>query len=232
MAEFLVSEGRVIERGSDQAKREAKEHVPGDRVKDAPAMARELRWRVRLANGYDSDEDARVRRKAKTGTHDAVSGASRKRKRVDGEEEDEPKSIFLHFKPRRWDAVTVDPVEKEKRVVKVAPSDRASTDGLANWSAWDVSEVPEGEEVTVESRKDAIVKVRRTAHGLERQRVQRVLENWTWGPPESVSAAPASATAASALPKDDATPPPVTAVDPPTEDVKMDVTADDPPSAA
>ncbi|KAF7796792.1 hypothetical protein EIP86_007976 [Pleurotus ostreatoroseus] len=235
LSEFLVSEARVMERGSDQAKKEAKEQVPGDRVKDAPAMARELRWRVRLANGYDSDEDARTRRKAKAGTHDAVSGVSRKRKRVEGEDEEDANRLFMHFKPRRWDAITVNPVEKEKRVVKVPQTDRTSNDGLANWSAWDVEEVPEGEEVTVESRKDVLVKVRRTTKGLERQRVQRILEEWTWG--SSATGAPLAAasssseTAAPTEPTGSAPPPPDTTV-PQSEDVKMEVTAEDPSSAA
>ena len=43
LADFLVSEARTMERGSDSAKRQAKEDVPGDRIKDAPALARELR---------------------------------------------------------------------------------------------------------------------------------------------------------------------------------------------
>ena len=46
-----------MERGNDHAKREAREQVPNDRVKDAPALARELRWRVRLARGESSDDE-------------------------------------------------------------------------------------------------------------------------------------------------------------------------------
>ena len=83
LAEFLVAEARVMEKGTDHAKREAKEQVPGDRVKDAPAMARELRWRVRLAGGYESDDDARVRKgqKKAAGHKEEVNGAGKKRKR-------------------------------------------------------------------------------------------------------------------------------------------------------
>ena len=70
LAEFLVSEARTMERGTDQTKKEAKDQVPGDRIKDAGAMARELRWRVRLAGGYESDDDSRLRRKPKASSVD------------------------------------------------------------------------------------------------------------------------------------------------------------------
>ena len=68
LADFLVAEARTIERGTEQAKRVAKEEVPGDRVKDAPALARELRWRVRAANGWGSEDEggAKGRRKGHT----------------------------------------------------------------------------------------------------------------------------------------------------------------------
>ncbi|KAJ3526806.1 hypothetical protein NM688_g8215 [Phlebia brevispora] len=205
LADFLVSEARTMEKGSDHAKKEAKDHLPGDRVKDAPAMARELRWRVRLASGYDSDEDTRARRKAKIGAHE--NGLSKKRKRVEEGEEEDSSRIFLHFKPRSWDMITVDPVEKGKKTVKVAKVDISSNDGLADWSAWDVPESADGEDATVESRKDVIVKVRRTAHGLERQRVQRTLEQWTWTPagpdvpPSTETTAPPATNGTSATPE-------------------------------
>ncbi|KAG9089737.1 JmjC domain-containing histone demethylation protein 1, partial [Ceratobasidium sp. 392] len=52
LASFLVGEARSIERGTGK---EAREHVPGDRIKEPGALARELRWRVRNARGVDSD---------------------------------------------------------------------------------------------------------------------------------------------------------------------------------
>jgi len=45
---------RTIEKGTEAAKREAKEQVPFDKIKDPASMARELRWRVRAAAGVDS----------------------------------------------------------------------------------------------------------------------------------------------------------------------------------
>ncbi len=77
LAEFLVGEARILESGSDQAKKETKEQVPVDRVKDAPAVARELRWRVKQALGYSSDDEGSGRR----------SGAGSKRRRIEDEEE-------------------------------------------------------------------------------------------------------------------------------------------------
>jgi F-box/leucine-rich repeat protein 10/11 len=37
-----------------------------------------------------------------------------------------------------------------------------------------------GDEVEVERRRQVIVKTRRTFHGFERQRVERVIETWSW----------------------------------------------------
>ena len=35
-------------------------------------------------------------------------------------------------------------------------------------------------DAVVQQRKDVIIKVRRTERGVERQRVERILEEWTW----------------------------------------------------
>ena len=127
LAEFLVAEVRTMEHGSDSAKREAKEQVPSDRVKDAPALARELRWRVRLANGYASDEDSKHRRKGTVATSSSSPHAghtpatAKKRKRGEGDPELDPNGshgTFLHFKPRAWDAMVAYPAEKERREVQ------------------------------------------------------------------------------------------------------------------
>ncbi|PSS30925.1 hypothetical protein PHLCEN_2v2550 [Hermanssonia centrifuga] len=184
LAEFLVSEARSMERGTEQAKKEAKEQVPSDRVKDAGAMARELRWRIRLAGGYNSDDDSRARRKAKITVTEPMNGITKKRKRAqdDGEAE-ESTGHFLHFKPRSWDAVTVSPTERERKTVKRKRTDFDTDRWAEQWSSLtkeDIEEDDGEDEAVVERRKDMIVKVRRTPQGVERQRVERILEEWTW----------------------------------------------------
>lgn len=176
-----------MERGQDTAKRAAKEEVPGDRIKDAAALARELRWRVRLANGYTSDDDTRGRRKTVTNGHtngSSSGAAAKKRKRGDEEgDADEVMQTFLHFRPRRWDSITSYPAEKEEKKVKAKrPTEEAGWTDV--WTtAKDLDSLAEEgqEEAEVQLRRELVVKVRRTAKGLERQRIERTLEDWTWG---------------------------------------------------
>lgn len=58
LARFLVKESRILERSSstESARRDTKDQIPGT-IKDPTALARELRWRVRLAAGHDSDDE-------------------------------------------------------------------------------------------------------------------------------------------------------------------------------
>lgn len=178
-----------MERGTEHARKEAKEQVPGDRVKDAPAVARELRWRVRLANGYTSDDDMKHRRKPTTTTVSSVAlpnGTTKKRKR--GHEDgglEEPHDTFMHFKPRTWDVIAAHPVQREEKILKAPKPALDATDWSKDWVEWTESpELPAGDsEVTdamVEQRRDVIIKVRRTERGVERQRVERLLEEWVW----------------------------------------------------
>lgn len=237
LADFLVAEARTMEKGTDSAKREAKEQVPGDRVKDAPATARELRWRVRMASGYSSDDDAKSRRRALNGhTHglaSSINGSHRKRKRTEDETEGEAgHPAFLNFKPRTWDLIDTQPATTDTRTVKVRrPGESAGWGEL--WK--DVDEVmPDNgdDEASVQRKRDVVVKVRRTVKGLERQRVERILEDWTWGEGEDhTSVLPFTKTGtAKHLPsgsqQDEKTAPPApaeVAVQPPdgTADVKM-----------
>ncbi|KZT66856.1 Clavaminate synthase-like protein [Daedalea quercina L-15889] len=184
LADFLVAEARAIERGTDHAKREAKEQVPSDRVKDAPALARELRWRVRLTRGESSDDEGRGHRKSlkANGSVESLSnGAGTKRKRSPAPGD---AGIFRNFKPRLWERVANQPVERDSRVVKVRRPAPDGDDWNTRWAEWKDggdAETGEGAEaVRVERRKDVIVKVRRTEKGIERQRVERILEEWVW----------------------------------------------------
>lgn len=172
LAGFLVSEVRTIERGTEQAKKEAKDQIPADRVKDAPALARELRWRVRLAAGYQSDDEGLVVKAA------SANGTKRKRSQADSAV-DQP-SQFKNFKPRLWEAVAETAGEPEKEVVKAAKPDGSAWKD--QWVAWgdQISSADVDGQADVCRRRDVIVKVRKTATGVERQRVERVLEEWVW----------------------------------------------------
>ncbi|KAJ7734938.1 jumonji superfamily protein [Mycena maculata] len=171
LAEFLVSEIRILERGSDQAKKEVRDQIPSDRVKDPAAVARELRWRVRLAVGNASDDEGSSAVK--------TNGVGIKRKRT-AEEEERPR--FKNFKPRQWDNVIEDAQEGEARIINAPkPSDNDET-WKERWVEWTNGAV-DGDsagEVEVKSRTETIVRIRRTGEGLERQRVERVVESWEW----------------------------------------------------
>lgn len=179
LADFLVSEARAIERGTEQAKREAKEHVPLDRVKDAPALARELRWRARLVAGYESDDDGGTRRKAKTGSEPTLNGIGNKRKRAN---EDDVSGLFRNFKPKTWEQVASIPVETESRVVKARKPPPDDTDWTVGWREWkeELEDAEDGQQAEMERRREVIVKVRKTNFGVERQRVERIWEDWVW----------------------------------------------------
>lgn len=197
LAEFLVSEARTMERGTDSAKRQAKEEVPGDRIKDAPALARELRWRVRHASGYSSDGEGRSSRHSKSkpavnGAPDhATNGVGNKRKRSAADIGEESMELFRNFKPPGWERVDERPAATESTVVKARRPREDSSDWAEEWlRGGENVGAGEGEEAHVERRRDVIVKVRRTATGLERQIVERVFEHWQWVGGTSASSPP------------------------------------------
>ena len=185
LADFLVSEARTMERGSDSAKRQAKEDVPGDRIKDAPALARELRWRVRHAAGYSSDDDSRSSRKSKTGAvNGETNGIGNKRKRPMSEGTEDNTELFRNFRRRGWEKDVELPTERDSRIVRARKP--ISQDKSQEWAQpWvdgreEVEGADDAEEAHVERRRDVIIKVRRTEKGLERQRIERILEEWVW----------------------------------------------------
>lgn len=135
-------------------------------------MARELRWRVRLAAGYQSDDEGLAVKAV------SANGTKRKRSQADGGV-DQP-SQFKNFKPRLWEAVTETAGEPEKEVVKAAkPDGNAWKDQWVAWGDQISSEDVDGQ-ADVCRRRDVIVKVRKTATGVERQKVERILEEWVW----------------------------------------------------
>jgi len=174
LAVFLVSEVRIMERGSENAKRDAREQVPTERVKDPAAMARELRWRARLAAGHASDDEGNgaQRMTAATNGH-GVNGS--KRKRLDSEE----RSVFRNFKPRAWENVKEDVTLNETRESKgVRPEE--GEEWKEHWVKWRDDTDGGGEPADVNRRQHVVVKVRRTLTGVERQRIERVVEEWVW----------------------------------------------------
>ena len=174
LAEFLVSEARILETGAEQAKKEVREQIPTERVKDAPAAARELRWRAKLALGYSSDDEGSGgTRRAKKSVTPPIGF---KRKRVEGDDEI---AHFRNFKPKPWDAMVV--VKKEANQTRVSKAARPSEGD--EWTSRWVTEAEvkdEEDEATVESCQEVVIKVRRTLKGLERQRIERTIEDWTW----------------------------------------------------
>ncbi|KAH7927694.1 Clavaminate synthase-like protein [Leucogyrophana mollusca] len=183
LAGFLVSEVRTMERGSDHAKREAKEQVPNDRVKDAAAVARELRWRVRISAGTSSDDEDFGRPAKKNGVNGHVpNGQGTKRKRTLQESADEQLVQFKNFQPKAWDEADELLRESEQRVVKARHPETGDS-WHRRWMEWDGKWVDGGEDepqASVESKREVIVKVRRADGGLERQRIDRVIEKWVW----------------------------------------------------
>lgn len=177
LAGFLVSQVRTIERGADQAKKDAKEQIPTERVKDPAALARELRWRVRLAAGYESDYDGDTRTEAKVADSHYV-GNKRKRSQLDIV--NDRTFVFKNFKPKIWEIVSEEAVEHHNRIMKARKPEGDLRKG--QWMDWndDSIEADDGDDVDVIRREDVTIKVRRTVSGLERQRVERVIEEWTW----------------------------------------------------
>lgn len=177
LATLLVSEVRAMERGTEQMKREAKEQVPSERVKDAAAMARELRWRIRLAAGHSSDDEDSGRCQANImGNGDTAN----KRKRIDSDNADDKEPKFKNFKPRLWESVVEKNVEYETNVLKARKPEEGGDDWKERWIDWKPEETDEGDSANVKRRCDVVIKVRRTTSGIERQRVERVVEEWIW----------------------------------------------------
>lgn len=188
LSDFLVSEVRTMERGSESLRRDVRDQVPNDKVKDAPAVARELRWRVRLAQGYASDGDQSGRFRA---GEPLTKDVGRKRKRdtefshtVQGD------ARFRNFQPKIWEALAEEQEEGVRHLTVQPAQDISSL--VEGWKDWKeepiMSQMVNGDKVEVGRRRQVIVKTRRTVNGLERQRVERVVETWNWDDVEDANA--------------------------------------------
>ncbi|KAF8436936.1 Clavaminate synthase-like protein [Boletus edulis BED1] len=188
LCSYLVSEVRAMERGSEAAKRDAKEHVPTDRIKDAPALARELRWRVRLAAGTTSDDEGNERPLKKALTNGSASvngGVKRKRSPMEMQGPETETSLgrvqFRNFQPKGWDVVEDLPKEEETTTVQAVYPEEVV--GLQQrWVKWDDGTSGEdgGRQALVERKREITVRARKIDGGLERQRIERVFERWEW----------------------------------------------------
>jgi F-box/leucine-rich repeat protein 10/11 len=175
VARFLVSQARDLERGPEAARREAREQVPADRVKDPSAVARELRWRARLALEWESDLESA------DGPKSAAEGSDRSTKRNRPTDDKwEVDAQFRNFQPKAWQFADRKSEQRTERKYKARPM----TDNELLKGEWleDVAgmEVGSSEEVTITSRKMVTTKVRKTMSGIERQRVESVIEKWEW----------------------------------------------------
>ena len=163
-----------MERGSEAAKRDARDQVPTDRVKDPAALARELRWRIRLAAGATSDDEDLGRPAKKT----MVNGHGVKRKRSPLESQGAP-VLFRNFQPTEWDVVLDLPNEEDSRTINVPyPSEEGWQQRWCDWG-----NEPMGSDASTASvarKRTVMVKIRSVDGGLERQRIERVVEKWVW----------------------------------------------------
>ncbi|KAF8623960.1 hypothetical protein AX15_006118 [Amanita polypyramis BW_CC] len=173
LAEFLVSEARLIEKGSEYSKKEARDQVPTEQIKDAPAMARELLWRARLvAHGSASDEE---------GVKDTNNLKGGKRKRSTESPGIDDNATFKNFRPKKWDSSTENVLGKEMRLVRL-PKPEGDEKWKEKWSEWRTLEDEDGDTpvAQVTHFRDVLVRVRKTPRGLERQRIERIVEELVW----------------------------------------------------
>lgn len=169
-----------MERGPDSLKRDVRDQVPNDKVKDAPAVARELRWRVRLAQGYTSDGDESGRFRAREPMAKEVGRKRKRESEFSQAVQGDPK--FRNFQPKIWDALAEEQ-EEGVRHLTVQPTQDISSlaEGWTDWKEEPIrSQMVNGDNVEVGRRRQVIIKTRRTVHGFERQRVERVIETWNW----------------------------------------------------
>lgn len=135
LARFLIKESRILERTSstESARKDTKEQIPGT-IKDPTALARELRWRVRLAAGHDSDDELESPFAPKDKANGSANGNGKassvtpagganplKRKRggvgsavsTDSNGGVPQRPRFKGFIPRDWDQTELRPVETD-----------------------------------------------------------------------------------------------------------------------
>ena len=176
-----------MERGSEAAKRDVKEQVPSDRIKDAPALARELRWRVRLAAGTTSDDEEHGRpfKKALTnGSANVHGGVKRKRSPMEMHGTETGTTLgrvqFRNFQPKVWDVAEDLPKEEETQTVQAVYPEEVGWQ--QRWTKWDDGALvgDAGRQALVGRKREITIRARKIDGGLERQRIERMFERWEW----------------------------------------------------
>ena len=94
--------------------------------------------------------------------------------------DDEERVRFRNFKPRRWDNLVENAEEEEAKVVHAPKPTEAEGEWKERWTDWTNGESAEGEEVRVKRRTETMVRVRKTADGLDRERIEIQRESWAW----------------------------------------------------
>ncbi len=182
LVHFLIAEVRVMERGSDSGKREVKEQIPSDKVKDAPALARELRWRLRLVINGTSDDETEVKKRGKLLPSSGATNLKRKRSNdtvaVDIRD---LKPEYKNFVPKTWQGCQKQAGQVERWNSHAVEPQETDSQWAERWMDWEADRGgDDSDEVHIERKSEVIVKVRRTPTGIERQRVERLNEIWDW----------------------------------------------------
>ncbi|KAF8526841.1 jumonji protein [Hysterangium stoloniferum] len=208
LADFLVAESRIIEARhgpgtpTEAARKDSKDAVPVDKVKDASALARELRWRVRNARGLTSGDEGTSKPAKRGGSvvvgTSSTNGIKRKRESVDvgePEESENGRQIFRHWQRKKWEREESLPKKSETKVRRRRRPTATNGEGeeLQPWlkdaidldDEMDQSPEHAHDEAVVETTTEIIVKVRRVQQDtsgevLERQRVERRVEVYKW----------------------------------------------------
>ncbi|KAF8344340.1 uncharacterized protein EI90DRAFT_3029329 [Cantharellus anzutake] len=203
LATFLVNEVHIIERkaSTEAARKDSKDQVPTT-TRDPSSLARELRWRVRLALGSESGDELETpllrgsystngingHEKRSSVTPGAVAGVKRKRGRgVSQLSSSERGPIFRGYEPRPWDVSEMRKIQPVQ-TVQVSMLQPGLEDSIA-WADSNAvidpssSSTPSSSRVEYTSAVDEVVKVRKTLRGdvvtiLERETIRRVYERW------------------------------------------------------
>lgn len=205
LATFLTRESRIMERktSTEAARKDSKEQVPAT-IKDPAALAREFRWRVRLAAGHDSGDELEspFHKTTTNGASSSANGSKRgsaaasKRKRGGGgADEREPGPRFKGFIPRNWDTMSLRKIEEGVSDEVDVPALPTADDGLEWFDSLerrdaDTDTAMDGGASSHRAKRarttDEVVKLRRTLGkggevvAIERETIRRVYESWTF----------------------------------------------------
>ncbi len=167
------------------------EQVPGEKVRDASALARELRWRVNLAlNGESGDEGGSGGSNSNGGISKG-KGVKRRLSETPDAEGFGLSARFRNFRPKVWDAQ--ESLSKEESMELLSSHGPPEGEGI-EWTKHWLGEntvlkeedgdgmAVDGENMRAKVRKvhSVLSRVRRTPVGLERQHIIRKVEYWEW----------------------------------------------------